>query len=175
MRPLQGFCFIELDSLIAEEVGGIVIPDEARQAAGYAGTVLDANPAKNQAKDLVGRRVLTGTGRGQVFHVDHRSILKYPIADIVALLNPDCDIQVNRIGAYGVRRCRNCKSKGEANMMLDGDGMCPTCGIDDRTGKPFVAPEVKLSEDEYHHMGELPEDYIPKGTVMSSKHFKKRS
>lgn len=62
------------------------------------------------------------------------------------------DPQVDKIEAIdtGMRRCPRCKSTGARNILLDGSGYCPRCGLDaDGNIKPKAKRLSRKEEETY--------------------------
>lgn len=146
IRPLVGFAFVEPDQAMESRVGLIYIPERSQTVKGYSGTCRAANPTHEQSHELVGKKVVYVTWTGQQFDWGGKTYVKVRIENIIAVTEGADSVKVTDV-AYGVQRCRFCKSKGEGNVILAGDGSCPVCG---RTsdGRKLITPEVKVSEEE---------------------------
>lgn len=145
--PLLGHCLVKLEPQVQEREGGIFMPEVARQEQGFVGECLAENPGHRDPRGLVGQRLILGVTRGRLFKIGEAEYQTFPIRSILAIVEPGIDIRVNRAGPYGIRRCRFCKSKGPANIFLDGDGICTRCGRDDHTGKKHVPREPSMSDE----------------------------
>lgn len=185
-HPLPGYCFAELDGEMDESVGGIVIPEASdyRNRMGFVGTVVVEHavihPRKHASiRGTVGRKLAFAQFGGERFFWKGRRLVKYPlrVSHLLAVYYEGAWIPLAHDGSHtttmsaepGVRRCRTCKSKGEGNILLDGDGFCPQCRKDE-VGRPAPLatdrPKVTLSDDDLEQFG-TPRERKPKGTIIS--------
>jgi hypothetical protein len=187
---------------IAENIDGIWIPDTARRVPGFLATVIKENARKQDISGLVGRLCLFQTWAGQAFDwrvtwqgEEYPRIFVYHLAasEIVGVCYEGRWVSLSgahggktRPGEAGIRRCRTCKSKGEANMILDGDGVCPKCGCtpDGREHKDvtYALPDgtevktrkpVDVNENDEETFG-TPRPKVVKGTAISYPGQEKR-
>lgn len=164
INPRAGYCFVQMESLRPEVDGGIIIPDEARQADGFRGKVLVENPLPSSPRGFTGRIVQVAQWSGQRFDLaDGRRIYVYPLdldvliavwgvseEDWVTLKETASGHASVPDEGKGMERCRSCRSSGRGNIFLDGNGVCPNCGKT-ASGKPQEKHSYKLAagtEDE---------------------------
>ena len=166
IEPMLGHCLIQLEMQLSEEEGGIILPETAIGALGFVGIVVASNPAIGDATGLTGERVIVCTERGRVFTRSDETLFTCPIrTGVLGVVHGEGKVKVTRMGAYGVARCRYCKSKGKGNIILS-DNVCPICKRDARTGKKFVPRPVTVSEEQKDLLG-YPLKREAKGTVFS--------
>ncbi len=188
LKALSGRCIIELEALPKDEmVNGIWLPQKERSIADV-GKCIDAKPGKREealAATILNKRVGLKPGFGRHFVLGDKEYAVAYIRDAIAIFPKKADLT----STTGVERCRYCPSKGEANIILDGDGICPTCGKN-RAGKKHrdhthtmsdgereigTRFEQSCSEEEEHELGgPFEEDYVPEGSVTSYPGMKKR-
>jgi hypothetical protein len=199
LKPMPGQLFALPKEALGPMVGGIHIPEVARRNPGFRATVIAENPRRGRdISGLVGREVLFATWAGAAFDWrcthegrEYESIIRYhlSVGEIVAIYwnkiwEPIVEASGEALpGEIGIQRCRRCKSKGQGNMMLDGNGICPTCGRDASGRKPMkwrnkmyagtereeiveTDYEVTMSEEEAELFG-TPKPKVVKGTVFS--------
>jgi hypothetical protein len=75
---------------------------------------------------LVGMVVIYDNGQ----RMEGKQLDKVRLDSIIAVIDAETKVDVVNIDIGGVPRCNFCKSKGEGNMLTDGDGFCVQCGRD---------------------------------------------
>ena len=139
--PLPGKCYAELKPETEALKDGIWIPESAggRRRIGFIGTVVAETPKKGCLRGTVGRRCLFATWGGQRLHWHGRDLVVYDLTlehfvavyygDFWVPLKDGAEGHVEAPGEdAGIHRCRYCKSKGQGNILLDGDLVCHKCG-----------------------------------------------
>ena len=146
IRPPKACCFAIADVEMEEEVGGIFIPEsaKARNYPGFKGTVVLVNEEGADLCGLLGKSCLFASWAGQGFRFDfewegkkYEYLYKYRLIldEIVAVFDVEegwmptrADGDVTTPGEPGTYRCPFCKSpNGQANMLVDGNRVCPFC------------------------------------------------
>lgn len=172
------------------------MPDVVRSELGYIGTVTQENPRPGDMRGLVGRKVLIHTAFGQSFEWRGKEYTRLPLSldMILAVLHEGRFIPLREAtgkvtvgGEAGVQRCRHCKSKGKANIILT-HGYCPKCKrypngkmkrppkvIEDDLGNKKTQHVTNVSDEERELYGGTDEPKKPKGTVISYLGQKARS
>lgn len=150
LRPLPGYCIIRLDAAMNAIESGIVIPHTAQRARGFSGLCVSACAGREDtpiAGEAVGKRVLLETWAGRLVGWGGEDLFITKIKNILAILPEDAGkVKIESGTEYGVRRCRRCKSRdGEGNIILDGEGYCPVCGLNDAGDRPHT--ETVMDED----------------------------
>jgi len=181
IRPRQGHCFIKPESRL-QDLGGLVLPDAIKSYRGKIGIVTDitlwiddgrlyqiwvsgrlrtcpAGQYNKEFADLVGKRVYVETGRLFTWNKEER--LECRLDHVLAVLPDRGEIEA-QVDVGGIPRCSRCKSeKGELNMLLDNDGYCLKCGMNDRgerrTGPvdKYGLPLEELTQKEHDAFREL--------------------
>lgn len=152
LRPMPGTALVKILPEMEAQVGGIWIPETSfkRDLPGAVGIVLAeaaiVGPTwRKTIRGTVGRTCLFPKWAGQRFKIGDHQITKYnlTVEHFVAVYfdgewvpldsqGADCETLP---GESGIARCPYCRTSGHGNMLLDGDGVCPTCGRY-ATGRP---------------------------------------
>ena len=157
IKPLKGKCIVLPHPLEEEVQGGIILPKVALVRRGDKAAVIAENPGEKDSYGFVGREVIVHSGIGQDFEWQGRTCRICPLSVILAVLYTDEWIPLMEEVRYapipgetGVQRCRSCRSKGQANVLLVGGAYgqmyCPVCGKI-ATGKPRRKPKIKEMPD----------------------------
>ena len=173
IRPLPGRCLLVPESHWRKEEGGIVIPQAEQSYSGWVGRVVKATPfnegERSTAEAIVFQRVIMTPGIGVEFDYDNVKYKLCRIEDVQAVIDKQARIEDNP-----VKRCRFCKSTGEANIILM-NGTCSVCGKNEK-GEIPAARQKSATDEEAAAFDDTYRRRIhtPKGTIMSyagQKHF----
>jgi len=191
IRPVLGKCLVEPDMMIEGEIGGIIIPTSAvvNHGIGFTGVVVAEAPREGTISGMVGRRVTMATWAGAQFEWQGRNFISLPLTVDVFLavlyegvwVKIDAKGRAHTPGEAGVQRCRWCRSKGQANILLTPAGYCPQCErypggnkrerpkitIDPITGEQRVQHVDSVTEEEKELYGGQPTPKAEKGTIYS--------
>ena len=195
IQPVAGTCFIIPVSEHKEKEGGIYLPETVRSLLSYTGMVVAETPRPADPRGFVGRKVLVHSGIGTDFEWLGETYRKVPLNfnAILAVLYQGkwlsfIDGTKTRVTTptENVKRCRHCKSRGEANILMNwdvptGQWICPTCHRTERGQKMQLEAgkkqklkrDVKVSADESEMYGEVKK--VVRGTIYSYKGQKHRS
>ena len=186
--PMPGQLFAIPKQAISERMGLIWIPEVARRNPGFRATVVAESPRRGGTGGYVGREVLFHTGVGQMFDWrceydggEYESLIRYPLSQSVmtAVCYEDVWMPItNEVmgagveslpGEDGVKRCRSCRSRGDGNIILDGNDVCPQCGKFE-SGRKFIPFRHTMNEGTI--MEEVIEtDFEPKFTDEEMSRF----
>lgn len=151
VSPLKGFAFVQMQGIYDGASGLIAVPERFKTKRHGFGTLLAANPTKENDKsismsfaDAAGNRVIfndyskTPVGDG---------IYRIPIESIVAIVT-DESIQIQSVAPFqGVERCQWCgpaKQGSQNSMLVDENGYCYRCGKNSAGEKRDEFTEKKL-------------------------------
>jgi len=144
LLPLPGRAFVGMNPQYADFDGCIAIPLTAqKRTQGRIGQVISVTlypvnklsivfkhgkthsvPAfkdNDQYADLLGEYVVCRNAT-----LVHSMIYEVRLEHIMSIVPEDAIPE-----SEDVPRCKRCRSKGEANIILGGDGYCPVCGFDE--------------------------------------------
>jgi len=182
IEPLLNHALMTVDQEVSEFEKGIIIP-KTGQRDGYTGTIVAWSPSKtwlmrHRDIDLIGKRILTSGYSGAMFRYDEWILVNVRLRDVLAIADTDAAIKIT----LGSKRCRYCRTKG-GNMLLDGNDVCIVCGRNDKgemhrksrynigtKANPIWRESdvpIEITEDDIHFYNKLPEDYLPRGTIVS--------
>lgn len=161
LHPLPGECFAIAPPESEAMQKGIYIPDAAmtRNAPGYVAEVVMENAitepkSQTTIRGTVGRMCAFARWAGQRFHYAGLDLIRYKLSiehflavyfdgNWIPLISEGHEMRVTTAGADdAILRCRYCRSTGQGNIILDGDGKCPQCG---RTRSGRVADKFRYT------------------------------
>jgi len=159
LKPLPGRVFVGMRPKLFDIEGLIFIPEKYKYPQSRVGvctgvTVYPENKAvwvwdkgkrvkrvmsghNREMIDMVGKWVACSNGRmvqGNLFEVRFE--------DVWAIVPELSDVSVDE-----VPRCQRCKSTGEGNILLGGDGFCPVCGYNEQ-GLHISKKVITVTDDE---------------------------
>ena len=163
IHPLPGFLFARMDPESPDRIGKILIPQSAgsRRRGSFTGTVVQVNETPSSIRGLLGLRCLFAGWTGAEFiapNGDRLTRYRLSRSEVLAVYDEDGRVfedlaAVTVCGEDGVRRCPRCRTAGQGNMILDGDGYCQRCN---RNAAGDRAPEYRYR--------------TPEGTELKTRH-----
>jgi hypothetical protein len=94
--------------------------------------VVQVNETEGSIRGLLGCRCVFATWTGREFEHNKEKLTRYRLSrsDVLAVLD---DVNITEdagevtVCGDGLPRCPRCRSEGQGNLLLDGDGYCIRC------------------------------------------------